>query len=62
MNDDKALRLSSDCKEKEGAEKVQCIRTHGKKGIKTFIKKTMKHHMMRTVRGKKVEESESSED
>ncbi len=61
MNDGKALRLSSDCQDKEGAEKVQCIRTHGKKGIKTMIKKAVKREIMRTVRGKKVEDSSSSE-
>lgn len=54
------LRLNSDCAASEGAEKVKCLRTHGKKGIKTFVRKAVKREMMRTVRGKKVEASSSS--
>lgn len=54
-NDGKALRLSSDCSDKEGAEKVKCIRMQGKKGIKKLIRKVdNKHDLIRTLRGKAV--------
>ena len=58
--DDKALRLSANCKDKEGMERVKCIRTHGKKGIKTMVRKAVRHEMKRTIRGKLVESSSSS--
>lgn len=59
-NDDKVIRLSGDCAALEGMEKVKCLRTHGKAGIKHEIKKAVKKAIMRTIRGKDVEESSDS--
>ena len=61
-NDDKVLRLTSDCSALLGMDKVKCLRNHGKAGIKHEIKKAVKRAIMHTLRGKTVEDSESSED
>lgn len=62
-NDARVVRLKSDCADKEGMQKVKCLRTSGKKGLKTLIRKVNnKMDKMRTIRGKMFERSESSED
>ena len=60
-NDAKVIRLGSDCADKEGMQKVKCLRTSGKKGLKTLIRKVNnKLDKVRTLRGKIVESSTSS--
>lgn len=60
-NDAKIVRLKSDCADKDGMQKVKCLRTSGRKGLKTLIRKVNnKLDKVRTVRGKVVESSTSS--
>lgn len=54
--EDKALRLNTDCSQKQDMARVKCLRTSGKKGIKTLIRKVdNKRDLIRTIRGKKIE-------
>lgn len=55
--DDKALRITTDCKDKEGSDLVKCVRMNGKKGIKT-VRQNLKS-IIRTIRGKTLERSEN---
>jgi hypothetical protein len=59
--DEKVKLLSADCADKEGNAKVACMRRNEKKAVKAVIKKAVKHEIKRTIRGKKLEASSSSE-
>lgn len=62
MNDDKILNRTGKCEDKEGDEKVNCLRKHG---LKSLIKKAVKEELKHTIRGKIRDggsSSESSED
>jgi hypothetical protein len=56
---EKALHLNSECSALEGIAKVKCLRTNGKKGIKTLIQKKSKFDREHTIRGVRVESSSS---
>ncbi len=58
QNNRAVLDLLVRCKELEGAERIRCMRLHGK-----AVKKVVRKAIIRTVRGKPVEtSSEGSED
>ncbi len=56
-NDNKVLRLTSECKDKEGQEQIKCMR---QKRIKHEVRPAVKRVIKRTIRGKTVESSTSS--
>ena len=58
MNDDKILNRTAKCEDKEGSEKVDCLRKHG---LKSLIMKAVKEEMKRTIRGKLRDGDSSSE-
>ena len=59
--EDKALRLSGDCEDKEGSEKVECIRKNGRRGIKHLTRTSAnKEGLRRTIRGRLQEWFDSS--
>jgi hypothetical protein len=58
--EDKAIRINTDCAAKDGMERLKCLRTNGKRGIKSFIQKKSKFDRPHTIRGKKIEASSSA--
>ncbi len=56
----RAVQIASDCADKEGQEKIECIRQNGRRGIKHLVRKAAKTDLLRTIRGKLQSSSSSS--